>query len=300
MAPIHCHWDRVFLGGERHAALHVDGDRPVMSIKQFLPHQKHFMQDVRSRKYPELWLYGSVGSGKSQGAACVLVRECVVNPGKYVMAATTIAQVWNVMVPQCEAYARAAGVHFKAVRGGNGYVEIGKSKVIVKGLKVTGAMDNSMGDDWRGGWFDETSLMKQEEFNRALSRMRVGKPVIMMTLNPDSPVHWTTRYIRDAEARRAKIFQFKLADNTYLDPEYMGAVEASICRPTPLVRPVYRGGIRSSGGVGLSGRDVHRPGGIRGETERISAHCHWRGRRAGGRHRCGLRHVATGWELGSV
>lgn len=77
-------------------------------------------------------------------------------------------------------------------------------------------------------YIDEGSLADQSVFQEILQRCSVKNSRIVVTTNPDSPVHYLkTDYIDNKKPEaRIRAFNFTIDDNTFLSPEYVKSLKA--------------------------------------------------------------------------
>lgn len=90
-----------------------------------------------------------------------------------------------------------------------------RSEMVLRGLTVAGA------------YVDEATLVSEAFWTQLLGRMSVPGAKLFATTNPDGPAHWLRKQVvLRAKELDYQVFQFKLTDNTHLDPAYV----AQICR----------------------------------------------------------------------
>jgi len=88
-----------------------------------------------------------------------------------------------------------------------------RAEMVLRGLTVAGA------------YVDEATLVSEAFWTQLLGRMSVPGARLFATTNPDGPAHWLKRQVVDrAPELGYRIFQFKLADNTHLDPAYVAQI----------------------------------------------------------------------------
>lgn len=90
-----------------------------------------------------------------------------------------------------------------------------RAEMVLRGLTVAGA------------YVDEATLVSEAFWTQLLGRMSVPGARLFATTNPDGPAHWLKKQIIErADKLGYQVFQFKLTDNTHLDPAYV----SQICR----------------------------------------------------------------------
>lgn len=88
-----------------------------------------------------------------------------------------------------------------------------RSEMVLRGLTVVGA------------YVDEASLINETFFIQLLGRMSVPGAQMFATTNPDGPAHWLKKQVVDrAVELEYKTFQFRLSDNSHLDPAYVAQI----------------------------------------------------------------------------
>lgn len=90
-----------------------------------------------------------------------------------------------------------------------------RAEAVLRGLTVAGA------------YVDEATLVSEAFWTQLLGRMSVPGARLFATTNPDGPAHWLRKQVvLRATDLGYRVFQFRLTDNTHLDPGYV----AQICR----------------------------------------------------------------------
>lgn len=88
-----------------------------------------------------------------------------------------------------------------------------RAEMVLRGLTVAGA------------YVDEATLVSEAFWTQLLGRMSVPGARLFATTNPDGPAHWLKRQVIDrADELGYRIFRFRLADNTHLDPAYVAQI----------------------------------------------------------------------------
>lgn len=88
-----------------------------------------------------------------------------------------------------------------------------RAEMVLRGLTVAGA------------YVDEATLISEAFWTQLLGRMSVSGAQLFATTNPDGPAHWLKKQVVDrADELGYKVFRFRLADNTHLDPEYIDQI----------------------------------------------------------------------------
>ena len=181
------------------------------------PKQKVVARAALSGRYREVWAYGAVRSGKTYGLAVPFFRLCLARPGKHFLIGVSQEAITNNQIP----YLRDLGRLYRVpITENRGRLTIGGSTVRLRALADRGSHQALMGDTALTAWYDETGRLDKEAFDESLSRLSAPKAVALCSLNPESPAHWTTEYIKDAESRGGKAQHFVLDDNETLDSGY--------------------------------------------------------------------------------
>lgn len=85
-----------------------------------------------------------------------------------------------------------------------------RAEMVLRGLTVAGA------------YVDEATLVSEAFWTQLLGRMSVPGARLYATTNPDGPAHWLKKQVVDRALELGyRIMQFRLADNTHLDPDYV-------------------------------------------------------------------------------
>jgi hypothetical protein len=88
-----------------------------------------------------------------------------------------------------------------------------RAEMVLRGLTVAGA------------YVDEATLVSEAFWTQLLGRMSVPGARLFATTNPDGPAHWLKRQVVDRATELGyRVFQFRLADNTHLDPAYVAQI----------------------------------------------------------------------------
>jgi len=78
-----------------------------------------------------------------------------------------------------------------------------------------------------GAYVDEATLVAEAFWTQLLARLSVPGAMLFATTNPDGPAHWLKRQVIDRASELGyRIFHFRLADNTHLDPAYVAQITA--------------------------------------------------------------------------
>ena len=92
-----------------------------------------------------------------------------------------------------------------------------RAEMVLRGLTVAGA------------YVDEATLVAEAFWAQLLGRMSVPGARLFATTNPDGPAHWLKRQVIDRAGELGyKVFRFRLADNTHLDPAYVAQVTRTL------------------------------------------------------------------------
>jgi PBSX family phage terminase large subunit len=103
-------------------------------------------------------------------------------------------------------------------------------KILGRVVHVLGASDARAemvlrGLTCAGAYVDEATLVSETFWQQLLARHSVPGSQIFATTNPDGPAHWLKRNVVDRAVELGyRVFQFKLSDNTHLDPAYVAQI----------------------------------------------------------------------------
>lgn len=95
-------------------------------------------------------------------------------------------------------------------------------KIFLEGAGDSTSEQKIRGLTLTGAYCDEVTLYKENFFTMLLSRLSVRGAKVYATCNPDAPSHYIKkRYIDRRNELSCKVWEFKIDDNTFLDPEYV-------------------------------------------------------------------------------
>ena len=167
---------------------------------------------------------GSVRSGKSIAANIAWLKQIRGGPpGPLLMVGKTHRTLKrNVLDPLHE----FLGSRRMVVNTGTGEAKILGRKVYMVGANDERALTKIQGLTLAGAYGDEVTTWPSSFFKMLLSRLSIEGAWFGGTTNPDAPLHWLKREFIDRETELdLKVFQFKLNDNTFLDPLYIESLK---------------------------------------------------------------------------
>lgn len=103
---------------------------------------------------------------------------------------------------------------------------IGGRRVWLEGADNKFADNKIRGMTLAGVYIDELTLIPEEFYLMALSRMSVHGARLFATTNPDSPMSYVYTKIINNNKIRKKVSKFLITENTFLDDEYINALAA--------------------------------------------------------------------------
>lgn len=109
---------------------------------------------------------------------------------------------------------------------------IGRVHLLGRDIDIVGASDERAQEKIRGStivgaYGDEITLWPESFFKMMLSRLSVKGSKFFGTTNPDGPYHWLKRdYLDRKDQLNLASWHFRLADNPYLDPDYVQSIKA--------------------------------------------------------------------------
>jgi hypothetical protein len=104
------------------------------------------------------------------------------------------------------------------------------ARMLGRTIHVLGASDTRAeavvrGMTMAGAYGDELTLVSEAFYKQVLARLSVPGSALFATTNPDGPAHWVKKQVIDRAAELAyRVFQFRLSDNTHLDPGYVAQI----------------------------------------------------------------------------
>lgn len=173
---------------------------------------------------PYILIAGSVTAGKSVVASVALsLHQSMYNPdggGKYFLGAYTIGSAFNNLAPIFKElsdyygwkYAESrSAVDPKLVINGNDFLIFGAHNVRSQN-RIQGLTANA-------GMFDELGLMDEGFYHQGMNRARRRHMKVIMTMNKQSPVHWSKDLYDNAESQGIKLVEMNIEDNRENLPE---------------------------------------------------------------------------------
>ena len=103
---------------------------------------------------------------------------------------------------------------------------LGGRRVWLEGADNKFADNKIRGMTLAGVYIDELTLIPEEFYYMALSRMSVHGAKLIATTNPDSPMSYVYKEIIQNDKIRKKVSKFLITENTFLDDEYVDALAA--------------------------------------------------------------------------
>lgn len=87
------------------------------------------------------------------------------------------------------------------------------------------AVNKIRGMTLAGVYVDELTLIPEEFYYMALSRLSYPGAKLFATTNPDSPTNYVYTDIIENDEINRKVFKFLIEDNTFLEPDYIAALK---------------------------------------------------------------------------
>ncbi len=170
---------------------------------------------------------GSIRSGKTVASVIAwLAYVAAAPPGELAIIGKTERTVARNILPVIGAL-----VPYKKTEGG--ILLLGRMVWII-GANDEGAEGKLRGMTLAGAYVDEATLVPLNFWKQLLGRLSVPGARLLGTTNPDSPHHWLLKdYLENPKLEGTlRRFTFRIADATYLDPEYVAALIAEKSRLT--------------------------------------------------------------------
>jgi PBSX family phage terminase large subunit len=167
---------------------------------------------------------GSVRSGKTVASEIAWLRQIRSGPpGPLLMVGKTNRSLKrNVLDPLVE----LLGPKRITLRMGDGEATILGRRVYLVGANDERSMTKIQGLTLAGLYGDEMTTWPESFFKMGLSRLSLPGAWLGGTVNPDAPLHWLKKnFIDRADVLNAAVFEFRLEDNTSLDPSYVAALK---------------------------------------------------------------------------
>ena len=192
----------------------------------FTPKQAALISAFKAGKLRHInILEGSVRSGKTYISLVLWMLYVASMPegGAYLMCAKTLSTLKRNCL---DLLSQLAGKDLQFSLSAKEGTLFGK-KLYLEGACDSRAEAKIRGLTLAGAYCDELTQAPEEFFSMLLSRLSVPGAKLIATTNPDSPMHWL---MRDYLARQAELdllrVQFRLEDNSFLDPGYVERLKA--------------------------------------------------------------------------
>lgn len=98
-------------------------------------------------------------------------------------------------------------------------------KIWLEGANDESAVNKIRGMTLAGVYVDELTLIPDDFYYMALSRMSYPGAKMIATTNPDSPTNYVYTDIIENEEINRKVYKFLIEDNTFLEPDYITALK---------------------------------------------------------------------------
>lgn len=168
---------------------------------------------------------GSVRSGKTISSLIAWIMFVhAAPPGPLLMAGKTERTLKrNILDPLRD----IVGVKNFKLNRGEGELHLYGRPIMLAGANDERAEEKVRGITLAGSYLDEASLLPESFFKQVLARMSVRGARMFTTTNPDGPYHYLKEgYIDRVGELDAVVWDFVLADNLALDPDYVTALKA--------------------------------------------------------------------------
>ena len=166
---------------------------------------------------------GSVRSGKTEASAAgfALWTGRFFAGVPFLLAARSLTQVYENVVPKLQARAEQAGVHFRERRAQK-HLEIGQNKILTYDGGDARSASKLQGMTLGGALLDDAAILDRGFVTEVIQRCSIPGAKIILNCNPKGPAHWLkAEFIdRPQEADSAHL-QFGLADNPGLTMDYI-------------------------------------------------------------------------------
>ena len=175
--------------------------------------------------------HGAIRSGKTFASIVAFLIALVTAPsnGLVLVCGRTLDTIGrNIMEPLTNdgVIGKMLAGHIKWTPGATTAVILGRT------VHLIGAYDKRSEGKIRGStvalcYVDEATLLPFDFFKQLLGRMSVRGAQMYATTNPDNPAHWLKKeFINRQSSLNLAHWQFGLADNPSLDPQYINDLKA--------------------------------------------------------------------------
>ena len=188
-----------------------------MSLK-LNPVQKEVMRSFLAEDCPYILQAGSVRSGKTAiSAICLSVHQNRYYPlggGQYFLGGYTVGSVFNNIAPYFKELSEYYNWAYREIRSSI------DPKLVINGndFNIYGAHDKRSQNRIQGlnavaGALDELGLMDEGFYQQAMNRASRQHMKVLMTMNKQSPVHWTKGLYDNVQEHGIKLFESTMEDN---------------------------------------------------------------------------------------
>ncbi len=114
------------------------------------------------------------------------------------------------------------------LNAGTGELFLFGRKIYLVGANNIGALPKVQGPTFYDAYCDEAATYPYEVFNMLVSRLSLPGSKLWATMNPGPPAHWMKKnFIDRAEDVLARVWNFQLDDNAFIDEKYKAWLKAT-------------------------------------------------------------------------
>jgi len=173
--------------------------------------------------------YGATRSGKTHGSYFkVPYRIAELPEGNMIMIGKTLSTLsYNVLEPMRGIFGYEHVSEVKKGSDGINYCNIFGRKMRVVGADNKRAVTKIQGAGLIYAYLDELTTHHKDVFMMLQSRLDSKEACCDATCNPDAPNHWLKKWQEESKQKGVDLAwrQFTIYDNTYLDAEFIKALE---------------------------------------------------------------------------
>lgn len=195
---------------------------------KLLPQQKEAVRATIEGWCKLLYLVGGIRSGKSVVATYLLMW--MLNRlakrrlrGQFILAGHSVESVrTNIIVPYLIPFMQQRRWKFKDLGGSRPRIEAKGQEILVFGGADRRSENRMRGMSASGGLVDEVAKVDESFFFQVLERCSHNDAKVITTTNKRGNWDWEKQKIVDnLDSMQGMLFEFELADNTFLDPNYI-------------------------------------------------------------------------------
>ena len=202
---------------------------------KFLPRQKDAIRETMYGLSKILYLVGGIRSGKSVVATVLLLWMLdrlakSRRKGQFILAGHSVESVrTNIVVPYLLPFMDERHWTYKDLGGSRPRILARNQEILIFGGADRRSEHRMRGMTASGAVVDEVAKVEESFFFQVLERCSANSAKVITTTNKRGNWDWEKRKIVDRlDDMRAALFEFELAENYFLDTDYVSWVTSAI------------------------------------------------------------------------